>query len=282
MAGTICLTFHFDAVSLYPGMFGVTSPSTASRGEFGARVGVPRILKVLRREGVRATFFTPGLTVDTFPEVCKEIRGDGHEFAHHGYRHVSPVPMTEAEEREELLRGIDAMERHLDGYRPYGYCSPASDLSPNSIRLLREEGFVYDATMCADDFTPYWCRENDELGADGSIAFGTRVPLVGLPFSWTLDDFPQMEFVLGSGLTIEGLNDPRKCESMWLADMDFMAEEVEGGVYVMCFHPQVIGRGARIRVVERMIRRAREHGFEFTTCLEAAQNWKAENPFQAA
>ena len=70
--------------------------------------------------------------------------------------------MTEAEEREELLRGIDAMERHLDGYRPYGYCSPASDLSPNSIRLLREEGFVYDATMCADDFTPYWCREHDE------------------------------------------------------------------------------------------------------------------------
>ncbi|MCL3778056.1 MULTISPECIES: polysaccharide deacetylase [unclassified Actinomyces] len=282
MAGTICLTFHFDAVSLYPGMFGVTSPSTASRGEFGARVGVPRILDLLRREDIPATFFVPGLTVDTFPEVCKAIRDQGHEFAHHGYRHVSPVPMTEQEEREELLRGIDAMERHLDGYRPYGYCSPASDLSPNSIRLLREEGFVYDATMCANDFSPYWCREGDKLGTDGSITFGQTVPLVSLPFSWTLDDFPQMELVLSSSLTLEGNRDPKVCERMWLEDMDFMSKEVPDGVFVMCFHPQVIGRGARIRVVENMIRKGRELGFEFTTCLDAAQQWKAANPFPEA
>lgn len=282
MTGTVCLTFHFDAISLWPGMFDMASPSPVSRGEFGARVGVPRILKILRREGIKATFFTPGLTVETFPEICQEIRADGHEFAHHGYRHISPVPMSEAEEREELERGIEAMQTHLDGYRPYGYCSPASDLSQNSIRLLRENGFVYDATMSGDDFTPYWCREGDQVTEDGAITFGTRVPVAELPFSWSLDDFPQMEFVLGPNTTIEGLNDPLKCERMWLADMDFMAEEVDDGIYTMCFHPQVIGRGARVRVLERMIERGRELGLEFKTCLEAVNGWTAKNPFEAA
>jgi len=276
---TVCLTFHFDAISLYPGMFKMKSPSLISRGEFGARVGVRRILEVLRREGLPATFFVPGLTIDTFPEICKEIRGDGHEFAHHGYYHISPVPMSEKEERIELEKGIDAMERNLDGYRPYGYCSPASDLSPNTIRLLREHDFLYDATMSADDFTPYWCREGDEVSDLGEIRFGKTVPVAELPFSWTLDDFPQMEFVLGENW-LEGLNDPEKCQRMWLADMDFMVERVQDGIYTMCFHPQVIGRGARIRVLENMIRKGRELEVEFKTCLDAVNGWKAENPFE--
>lgn len=278
MSHKVCLTFHFDAVSLWPGMFNMSSPAPVSRGEFGARIAVPRILEILKREGLQCTFFTPGLTIETYPELCKRIVDEGHEIAHHGYRHVSPVPMSEEEEREELLNGLDAMDRIL-GTRAVGYCSPASDLSPNSIKLLHENGFLYDATMSGTDFEPYWCRSGDQVTKDGKITFGKEVEVVSLPFAWSMDDFPQMELVLGNSI-LPGNEDPEKAERMWIADMDFMVERIENGVYVMCFHPQVIGRGARLRIVENMINRARELGAELTTCKAAAQDWKDRNPFQ--
>ena len=72
-APRVCLTFDFDAISIWPAAFGLTTPTALSRGEFGARVAVPRILDVLRRDGVTATFFIPGHTVESFPEVCRRI-----------------------------------------------------------------------------------------------------------------------------------------------------------------------------------------------------------------
>lgn len=275
MSGAVCLSFHFDAISLWTGTFNMTSPSPASRGEFSARVAVPRILKILEREEVTATFFIPGKTVETWPALCREILAKGHEIAHHGYEHVSPMGLTKDEERAHIQKGLDAMATHLDGYRPVGYCSPVSDLGSYTLELLIELGFVYDATMSAQDFEPYRVRLGDVVEPDATVTFGQESSLIEVPFSWSLDDFPQMEFVWGQ---LEGLADPRKAESMWLDDMDFMFEEVPNGVYPMCFHPEVIGRAARVRVLERMIARGKSHGGSFKSFREAAEDWAAANP----
>jgi peptidoglycan/xylan/chitin deacetylase (PgdA/CDA1 family) len=151
----VCLTFDFDAISAWAGSLGMTSPSAASRGEFSARVGVPRVLDILAREGVHATFFVPGITVETWPDLCRRILDEGHEIGHHGYHHITPVTLEEAAEREQLEQGLEAMERWLDGHRAVGYRSPGADLSPNSTRLLTEYGFVYESSMSAQDFEPY-------------------------------------------------------------------------------------------------------------------------------
>jgi len=81
---TICLTFDFDALSVWLGSFGIDTPTAMSRGEFGARVAAPRIVRLLKREQIKATFFIPGHTVDSFPEICAQIRDAGHEIGHHG------------------------------------------------------------------------------------------------------------------------------------------------------------------------------------------------------
>ena len=80
-------------------------------------------------------------------------------------------------------------------------------------------------------------------------------------------------------MLVEGLSDPAKCARMWLADLDYMVEEVPGGVYTMCFHPEIIGRGARVRVLERMIARGKEHGVQFMTARAAAEDWIGRYPF---
>ena len=169
------------------------------------------------------------------------------------------------------------MDRHLGGHRAVGYRAPESNLSPRSTLLLHEYGFAYDSSMMAQDFEPYWCRTGDVVDAGGRIEFGEEIELIEIPFSWTLDDFPQMEFVVATGLTLEGLNDPEMCRRMWTADLEYMADEVPGGIYCMCFHPQVIGRGARMRVLEQMIASAKGRGARFRTCADTSTAWAEQN-----
>lgn len=274
---TICLTFDFDGICVWPGTFGLTSPTPLSRGEFGPRVAMPRILDVLEREQVPATLFTPGHTMETWPELCQRAAAAGHEFGHHGYFHESPVTLEESEERRVLERGLEAFERVL-GSAPKGYRSPAFDLSPNSVRLLHEYGFTYDSSMMAQDFEPYYCRVGDELHRDAAFVFGEEIALVEVPVSWSLDDFPQLEFVVAPPLLFAGNGDPVALERRWLADLDYMLEEVPAGVFTITFHPQTIGRGARIRVLEAIIGYAKERGASFATVAEAVAKWQAARP----
>jgi peptidoglycan/xylan/chitin deacetylase (PgdA/CDA1 family) len=272
----ICLTFDFDAMCVWPAL-GLSSPTALSRGEFGARVAVPRILALLERERVTATFYTPGHTVDTYPDLCRRIRDLGHEFGHHGYFHESPISLEEAEERAVLERGLEAFDRALD-LKPVGYRSPAWDLSANTTRLLVEYGFIYDSSMMAQDYELYRCRVGDVLHRDRAFEFGNEVDLVEVPVSWWLDDFPQFEFIVSPPVVLSGLGDPEAIQRRWLAELDFMVEEIPDGVFSITFHPQVIGRGARLRILETLINRAKEHGMRFSTVANAVMQWRAENP----
>jgi peptidoglycan/xylan/chitin deacetylase (PgdA/CDA1 family) len=106
----VCLTFDFDAESIWLRK-DRQSPSVLSRGTYGAKVGVPRILDLLGRYDIKATFFTPGWVAEQHPHEVKAIHSAGHEVAHHGYLHqVKPYDMSPAEEWENLERGARALE----------------------------------------------------------------------------------------------------------------------------------------------------------------------------
>ncbi len=274
----VCLTFDFDAISIWPAAFGLTTPTALSRGEFGARVAVPRILDSLRAGGVPATFFIPGHTVETFPDVCRRIVEEGHEVGHHGWMHESPLSLDQAAERAVLERGIDSIERVL-GVRPAGYRSPSWDLTPHSIPLLRELGFAYDSSMMAQDLEMYRVREGDVLHMDRPFEFGREVDLVEVPVSWSLDDFPHLEFVPAQGFLLPAAGSPQALLAGWTADLDFMVDRVPGGVFTMTFHPQAIGRGARLLLLEGLIAHAAGRGARFLRVSDAVAEWRTANPF---
>lgn len=271
---TVCLTFDFDAVAIWIGSYGATSPSVISRGEFGV-VGVERILGLLKDHGIRATFFIPGHTVDTYPDSVKAIAAAGHEIGHHGYLHENPVALESKEHELRVLeRGLDVLDR-VAGVRPVGYRSPAWDNSPHTIELLLEYGFRYESSLMGKDFEPYWCRVGDVIDPDGPFLLGKEVDLVELPVSWLLDDFPHFEYVRLANRLAPGLSAASKVEEIWREEFDFMADEVPGGVYTLTMHPQVIGRGSRIRMLDRLIRHiASREDVQFATCAEAADAFR--------
>src|SRR5579875_3156011 len=111
---------------------GTYGPINFTRGEFGATVGIPRIMEVLDKYNVSATWFTPGVIADTYPHVIKEIAARGHEIGHHGYFQECPGWMNEKEERESFERGITAIE-NATGQRPLVYKVPGELRNLNAL-----------------------------------------------------------------------------------------------------------------------------------------------------
>jgi peptidoglycan/xylan/chitin deacetylase (PgdA/CDA1 family) len=263
----VCLSFDFDTMSA--NIFrGQTTPTWLSRGEYGARVGLGRILELLDEYGIRATFFVPGYTADSFPEHVRRICAAGHEIGNHGYLHEPPAQAGgDAEvERGILRKGSEALHR-ATGVTPVGYRSPSWDLSEHSVRLLREEGFLYDSSLMADDFRPYLCREGDQLNPESGYVMGAETEVVELPVSWILDDFPYFELRPQNSIMAA----PSHVYEIWQGEFNYAYERVPGGQYVLTMHPQVIGRGHRIRMLEKLVRHMRSRpGIRFATMQEIA------------
>ena len=238
------LTFDFDAESAWLGAFKVDTPSALSRGAYGAFEGVPRILKLLAKYGLPATFFIPGDTCDRHPEVSRSIVAAGHEVGHHGYLHEAPHVLTPDEERTMIERGLDALDR-ITGIRPRGYRSPSWELSKATFGLLAEYGFEYDASQLAMD-RPYWVTDA-----------GTRTNLVEVPSAWELCDSSHFLFAYNP-VYLMGLSGPSKVEEIWREDFDGAYEEGGDGCYVLTMHPQIIGRHHRMQMLERVVNHIRE------------------------
>ena len=97
--------------------------SAMSHQAYGALTGVPRVLDLLKRHDVRATFFCPGYTAERYPDVLRRVRDEGHEIAHHGYLHEAMAGMSREQEASVLDRGLEALDR-IAGVRPVGYRAP--------------------------------------------------------------------------------------------------------------------------------------------------------------
>jgi peptidoglycan-N-acetylglucosamine deacetylase len=270
---TVCLTFDFDAISLWLGPFKAQSPSMISRGEFGV-IGAYRILDLLDEFGIKSTWFVPGHTADTYQDAVAEVFQKGHEIGHHGYCHENPVGLDEPQERKVLEMGLQSLER-VTGTRPRGYRSPSWDLSPSTIDLLLEYGFLYDSSMMGNDFSPYWCRQGDSYDYVSPYRFGQPVDLVEMPVTWGLDDFPAFEYVSLPNKLYPGLRSPEHVYDIWMGDFKYMIEHVPDGIFILTMHPQVIGRGHRMLFLERMLAEMVSTGVVFERMLDAAGRWKA-------
>jgi len=266
----VCLSFDHDNTSLFIAN-GRTSPSMTSRGDFGS-VALPRVLGLLDYYNIRATFFTPGHTLESYPEDAELLLRAGHEIGHHGWSHRAPASLGREAEAEELVRGRETI-RSLTGADPAGYRSPAWELSPHSVELLLEQGFTYDSSMMGHDYDAYFARLPDHFPLDAPVTHGASTGLIEMPVSWSLDDFPHFEFMATGDRILPGLAASSAVLENFTEDFLYMKEICEWGIMTYTFHPFVIGRGHRMRMLERLIQRLIREGAVFMTMADAAQEW---------
>lgn len=217
------------------------SPSLLSQGEYGSRAGLPRVLALLDRHQIPASFFVPAVSALLYPESIEAIRKPGrHEIGMHGWIHERNSALDEATERDLMKRALDTLAR-VSGKPPVGMRTPSWDYSPTTLKLARELGLLYDSSLMADD-RPYEVLAN-----------GEPTGIVELPVEWILDDFPY--FWMDRASTVRPTMTPDEVFSIWKAEFDKAHEE--GGVFILTMHPHVIGHRARIAMLERLVKEMR-------------------------
>jgi peptidoglycan-N-acetylglucosamine deacetylase len=223
---------------------------------FGPRTGIPRILRLLDRYRLPATFFVPGFTIVHYTDVVKTIQAAGHELGAHGNVHEPPHMLDDEAERRVMQEQLDIFAEHL-GLRPLGYRAPAASVKIGTPALLKEFGFVYHSNLMGDDI-PYFIDT-------------PHGRLVEVPTSWLLNDAPFYRHVYGAP---NQLAEPDRVIDQWI--QEFRGMYRENGCFVLIMHPWLTGRAGRIDALERLIRAMREQpGVWFATCLEVAQ-WALE------
>ena len=271
----VCLTFDFDTQSGFIAR-GMTTPTPLSRGEFGGRVACNRILKFLAERNVKATWFTPGFTIESWPKECAAVVEGGHEIGHHSWAHIPPANQTREEEEADLVRANENI-RKLTGNTAKGYRSPSWDLSEHTVDLLIKHGFLYDTSLMGGDYIPYLARRGDVAELNKPYTFGEATSLIEMPISWSLDDYPAFEYMrLPNGSVQQGLMNATNVLENFIDDYTYMPRvQPEFGILTYTFHPHVIGRGHRMMMLERLIQKLMEDGAEFMTMEQAMDVWLA-------
>ena len=258
-----------DAVAGWLGSYGgEDSPNDISRGVFAGEVGVPRLLKLFDKYNIKATWFSPGHSIETFPEQMKMIVDAGHEIGAHGYSHENPLAMSPKQEEDVLVKSIELIEE-LTGKKPTGYVAPWWEYSYVTADLLLKYGIKYDHSLMHHDCIPYYVRVGDSWtkidyekeAADWMKPFvrGEETDLIQIPANWYLDDLPPMMFQKASANSY-GFANPRDIiDGQWKDMFDYVYREYDYAVFPMTIHPDVSGRPHILLAHERLIEHINSH-----------------------
>ena len=267
---TVALTFDHDAIS--DSVRRGDPPVKFSHAEFGPRVGLPRIIALLERERIAATWFVPGHSLETFADNTQAILGGGHELACHGWFHEDFSELPGEEQAAVLGRSVEAVRR-ASGAPPRGFRAPYWALGRESLDLVVEAGFQYDSSLMADDYRPYRVRQNDAHSVEQGTTFGTEGPLIEVPVYWTLDDWPLFE---PGDNGRDGMRPPSQVLEIWLAEPRYSHANAPGGLLTVTMHPECIGRGHRMAMLEQFIGECRKlDGVVFSRLDTYLEAWVA-------
>jgi len=234
------------------------------------------LVALLGRYDIKATFFTPGHTIDSSPQSVMPYVEAGHELAHHGWTHRLPASLSKDEEEEEIVRGNNSIKR-VSGQFARGYRSPAWDLSPHSIDLLLKHRIKYDSSLMGHDYDCYYARNGDIVELKKPFVRGRETSLIEMPISWSLDDYPHFEYMRNPNGSIQaGLMNANNVLENFVDDFHYMREvSPEFGILTYTFHPHVIGRGHRMMMLERLIKQLQAGSAVFMTMENAMKEWLA-------
>lgn len=247
----VALSFDFDGES--PFLWKNRNENWSGLGEyehrkFGPRQGIYRILDLLERTRIKASFFVPGFIARKYPEAVQMIHNHGHEIGLHGDLHERVDELTKTELEKTIVEPKKVIE-DLIGQRVVGYRSPSWEVTADMIELLKKHHIQYDSSLMGYDH-PY--------SIEG---------LTELPVQWLLDDVVFYRYIGGAGQNAP--KHPKEVIDIWKEE--FIGLKKYNGLFLLTMHPWVTGRASRILGLEYLINDLKEdHHVWFATCKEIA------------
>ena len=212
-------------------------------GEYGARVGVPRILAMLKKYDVPATFYVPAVAALLHPDEQRRVVAEGHEIGIHGWIHELNSVLPYTAERDLMFRATDTLEK-ITGVRPVGLRTPSWDFSPSTLKIEKELGLLYDSSLMADEDCYELLLEGEPSG------------VIEFPVEWVRDD--AVYFMMHRFQSLRPHTPPTDVFDIFRRELDAAWED--GGVFQLTMHPHISGYRSRIWILEELIRHAKAKG----------------------
>ncbi|KAG4429086.1 hypothetical protein IFR05_015433 [Cadophora sp. M221] len=300
----ILLSIDFDAVSGFLGTGAAPTNNMAdySSGFFAGQVGVPRLLKLFKKHGISSnvTWFIPGHSMETFPEQTKKILESGAEIACHGYAHEGGAQMSQEQEREVIVKCVQ-LATALTGKKPRGWRAPLYQIREHTVKVLEEQGFLYDTSLTHHDSQPYFLPQAPPIQPIdfsphlSALSWMKPLPtpspptdktLVELPCNWYMEDMTPMQF-LPAAPNSHGYVTASSIMEMWKSRFDFLYNEFDdeerkaGGsngdfLFPLVLHPDTSGMAHVIGMIDAMIGWLKSRGEEVQFCRfeDVAREWR--------
>ncbi|TXB96828.1 hypothetical protein FocTR4_00011275 [Fusarium oxysporum f. sp. cubense] len=260
-----------DAVAGWLGSYGgEDSPSDISRGLFAGTHGTRRMLKLFDKYNIKATWFIPGHSLETFPEECAMVRDAGHEIGLHGYSHENPSDMT-LEQQRDVLEKTHKMLTEFCGKPPRGSVAPWWETSKEGVDLMLSYGI---------DWTKIDYKQKAETWMKPLVK-GQDTGLVEIPAN-CMFILPPMMFIKDAPNS-HGWVNSRDVEDLWRDHFDYFYREYaddpdEICVFPLTVHPDVSGRPHALLMHERLIEYINKHeGVEWVTMEQMCDEFKKKN-----
>jgi peptidoglycan/xylan/chitin deacetylase (PgdA/CDA1 family) len=221
---------------------GGESPGKLSQGQYGNRQGVPRIVEILKRHNVPASFYVPAVTAMLYPDEQRNLAAQGHEIGIHGWIHERNSVLPIDAERDLMQRSFDVLKK-ITGVDPVGMRTPSWDFSPNTLRLAKELGLIYDSSLMADVDCYELLMDEQPTG------------VVELPVEWIRDD--AVYFNMNRFAALRPYTPPTDVFDIFKREFD--AAYAEGGLFQLTMHPHVIGYRSRVWILDALIRHIQQH-----------------------
>ena len=249
----VLLSYDVDNETTQGLRTGEINIGSLSQGEYGSRVALPRIVRLMDEENIPASFFFPAWSLKIAPEQAERILASGiHEIAVHGWNHELNTALDGETEKRLLRLSMETIEE-ISGVKPVGFRAPSWNHSPNTLSIVRELGFLYESSLMADD-RPYELLQN-----------GDPTGLVELPVEWILDDAP-----LFNPLGARYMN-PRDIMQVWIDEFEVAWDE--GTMFLLTMHPHVIGHRSRLVALKGLIDHIKARGNVWFGTHEEAARW---------
>jgi peptidoglycan/xylan/chitin deacetylase (PgdA/CDA1 family) len=204
--------------------------------EYGPREGVPRLLDLMDKHGIKMSSFMIGDAVRRHPDVAAEIVRRGHEAGAHGRKWQRQYQLDRDAEKAWIADSVTAIQQ-ATGFTPVGYNNYWIRPSVNTLEILQELGFTYHIDdLSADE--PFLQRINGQ-------------PFATVPYSVHLNDIASFDF---SGFS------PADYEQQLVDEFDQLYDEGahRRRLMIIGLHERLSGHASRVRVLDRVFTRLRE------------------------
>lgn len=221
--------------------------------EYGGRTGIWKILELLDRFQIKATFFVCGTTAEKYPQAVRAAREAGHELAGMSYNFEKVRGYSTEREQMVIRRSAQALE-NVAGVKIVGWRCPDYRTSPQTLDLLAENGFTWDSSLLNDDLPYLFDCESRQI---------VEIPFTTSTADKTFIGYPYPQRGGSDGLT-----------NVWNNEFDMLYEESErhSRLFILSLQTWGVGRPAPLRALKQFLERLSGHEeLWFAKCSEIAE-----------